>query len=145
MRTAKPEWIAALRRLEGCSTADIRFNETVHRWEFVMDGADGVPRSQFYGWFNQQIDPASGLYPFRELDDDGMRVVLANLEQSYVGNPHDGAGTVSKEIRRRIRFNTNLKSRKYHEAGEAFSDMAAERARRIRGAPLIQVPLHIGR
>lgn len=145
MRTARPEWIIALRRLEGCSAADIRWNDTLGRWEFVLDGADGVPRSQFYGWFNQPVDPVSGLHPFRDLDDAGMREVLASLERTYVGNRHDGAGTTRREVARRYRFNREHMRKQYRAAGEAFADMAAERGHRLRGAPIIHVPIHIGR
>ena len=44
MRTAKREWIEALRRLTG-NDDNIHFNELVHRWEFTLAGADGVPRN----------------------------------------------------------------------------------------------------
>lgn len=145
MRTPRPEWIAALRRLEGCSDADIRWNESVGRWEFILAGADGVPRSQFYGRFDQPVDAQSGLYPFRELDDDGMREVLQNLERTYIANRFDGAGTTRREVGRRYRFNRELLQSKYREAGALFADLAAERGRRIRGATLIHVPIHIGR
>jgi len=145
MRTPKLAWVLALRRLEGCAAAEIRWNETAGRWEFILAGADGVPRSQFYGWFNRPVDPVTGMYPFRELDDDGMREVLANLERTYVANRHDGAGTPRREVLRRYRFNRDLLQSKYRVAGEAFADMAAERGHRLRGSPLIHVPIHIGR
>lgn len=154
MRVPKPEWIAALRRLEGCADATIRFNEQVWRWEFVLPGADGKPRSQFWGKFTEMRhgrrvpatpDPESGMYAFRELDDDGMREALANLERTYVANRWDGAGTVRKEVLRRHRFNEAVRQQKYDAAGQAFADMAGERARRIRGAPQIVVPNYIGK
>lgn len=149
MRAPKPEWVAALRRLEGCSDATIRFNHAVWRWEFILPGADGIPRSQFWGWFyeirnGQRVpatpDPETGMYAFRELDDEGMREALANLEKTYIANPWDGAGTTRKEVLRRYRFNEALRQRKFDAAGQAFADMAGERARRIRGAPQVAVP-----
>lgn len=152
MREPKPEWVAALRALDGCAQADIRFNPAVGRWEFLLPGADQVVRSQFWCWFrdpqtNAPIppDPVTGLGPFRELDDDAMREALHNLEVSFVGNRHDGAGSARKEVLRRVRFNRDLQQAKYRAAGEAFADLAAERARRLRGAPLIHVPVHLGR
>lgn len=149
MREAKPEWIAALRGLEGCGDADIRWNESVGRFEFILPGADGIPRSQFWGQFwtwhhgeriNTVPDPVTGLFPFRDLDDAGMREALANLERTYVANRWDGSGTTQREVMKRHRFNMDLRQRKFDAAGAAFADMAAERSRRIRGAPQVAVP-----
>lgn len=90
------------------------------------------------------MDNVTGMYPFRELDDAAMREAIANLESTFIGNRYDGAGTTRKEVLRRYRFNEQVKQDGYRRAGEAFADMAAERARRIRGAPLIHVPTVIG-
>ena len=137
MREPKPEWIAALRRLTGCEQDTIRFNETVWRWEFVLTGADAIPRSQFWGWFNQPADPITGLQPFRELDDDGMREALRNLERTFIGNPWDGLGSTKKEVTRRMKFNEEQKARGYKEAGDAWADMFMERRRRIHAHPMV--------
>lgn len=141
MRTPKPEWVQALRRLEGCADAEIRFNATAHRWEFVLAGADGIRRSQFWGWFNRPIDPTTGLHPFRELDDQGMLEALANLERTYIANRHDGAGTTRKDVLRRHRFNRDRMQQQYQKAGELFADMAADRGKRLRGALQLSVPV----
>jgi hypothetical protein len=152
MREVRPEWIAALKAVDG--GAELRWNSTVGRWEFILSSADGVPRSQFWGWFYRiergkrvptTPDPVTGLYPFRDLDDDAMREAIDNLTRSFIGNPFDGAGTTRREVMRRYRYNRELQSQKYREAGEAFADMAAERGRRLRGAPLIHVPVTIGK
>lgn len=147
-REPKPEWVAALRALCG-SQADLRFNETVSRWEFILPSADGICRSQFWGWFYQtnakgvrtrlKPDPETGLHAFRELDDDSLREALDNLTRSFIGNPYDGAGTTRREVERRIAFNEEHRKAQYRRAGEAFADMASERARRLRGAPIAQV------
>lgn len=139
MREPKPAWIAALRALTGCETDTIRFNTLLHRWEFSMAGADGVSRSQFLGVFSAPVDPVTGLHPFRELDDDAMLEALANLEKTFVGNRHDGAGSPWREILRRQRRNEQHQREQYRRAGEAFADMAAERGHRLRGSPLIAV------
>jgi hypothetical protein len=147
VREPKPEWVQALKALCG-SDSDLRWNEQVGRWEFVLLGADGIPRSQFWGVFfdprtgaRLEPDHATGLLPFRDLDDTAMREALGNLERTFIGNREDGAGTTRREMERRIRFNRDTMRRKYQEAGEAFADMAAERGRRIRGAPLVSVPV----
>lgn len=144
-RTPHPAWLAQLRRLEGCAEADIRWNDAVGRWEFCLKGADGIPRSQFWGWYRDdrgrplKPDPVTGLFPFRELDDAGMREAIANLERTYIANPFDGVGTTRKEVLRRHRFNQDVMGRQYRAAGEAFADMAAERGHRLRGSPIVSV------
>jgi hypothetical protein len=147
-REPKPEWVAALRALEGCADADIYFNALLHRWMFRMRGADGIFREQAWGWFRnpatgQEIkpDPVTGLRPFRELDDTAMGEAIRNLESSYLANRYDGAGTTRREVERRMRFNADLQQAKYDQLGGAFADMVYERARRIRGAA--QVPVLI--
>ena len=139
MRDVEPRWITALQRLTGCETDTIRWNGLIGRWEFVLAGADGVPRSQFWGWFNKPIDPASGLFPFRDLDDDSVKEALANLEKTFVGNRHDGAGNTKREVKRRYDYNEGLKTKRYQEAGELFADMVYDRGHRLRGSPMIQV------
>lgn len=129
----KAEWVSSLRALCGPG-ADIRYNETVCRWEFLIPGADGVPRSQFWVWFDRPEDPVTGLRPFRELDDDGMRIALDNLTRTFVGNPWNGVGSTRKEVLRRYRQNRDAAEKHYREAGEQFSYLAAERGRRLRGA-----------
>ncbi len=142
-RIAKDAWVSALRRLEGCSDAEILWNEAAHRWEFRLRGADGVFRSQFWGWFSQRIDPTTGLHPFRELDDQAMEEALRNLERTYIANRFDGAGTTDKAVRRNIRFNTEHQRSFYRDAGTLFADMAADRGKRLRGALQVSVPAQI--
>ena len=134
MRAPKDSWVRALRELPGCSDDTIRWNEALARWEFVLRGADGIPRSQFWGDFRRPVDPVTGLYPPRELDDEGMAEALANLTKTFVGNPYDGAGSTRAEVMRRYRANKENGRRKYLEAGHQFADMAAERGHRLRGA-----------
>lgn len=146
MREPKAEWVTALKALD--SGADLRWNASVGRWEFILSSADGVPRSQFWGWFYQVVngqqvpiepDPVTGLHPYRDLDDAAMAEALRNLERTFIGNPFDGAGSTRKEVRRRMRYNEAHAQRQYRAAGEAFADMAAERKHRLRGAPIIHV------
>lgn len=127
MREPKPQWVEALQRLTGNPTDTIRFNEQVHRWEFIMAGADGRPRGQFWGHFDQPKDQTTGLHPFRELDDDGMREALRNLERTFIGNPYDGHGTTTRHVTRMMEYNRDLRHSKYQAAGELFADMWADR------------------
>ena len=150
MRIPKAEWVQALKALCGAE-ADLRYNETVGRWEFVLPEADGSCRSQFWSWFKDprtgqplSPDPVSGLLPFRDLDDGAMREALRNLEETFIGNPWDGAKDQRTMIRRRMQYNADLRQQRYREAGWLFADMVAERGRRLRGHPLIHVPVTIG-
>lgn len=147
MREPRPHWLAMLRALEGCAEADIRYNEEVGRWEFILPSADGKMRSQFWGVFHDARgrwvppDPVTGLHPFRELDDQGMREAIASLERTYVANRHDGAGSTRREVRRRMAHNAAVQRAQYRAAGELFADMVMDRGRRLRGGALIQVPI----
>lgn len=133
MREPKASWVRALRSLTGVETDDIRWNVGLGRWEFRMSGADGVPRSQFWGRFDLPADPVTGLHPFRDLDDEAMAEALANLTRTFVGNPYDGAGTTRKEVWRRYKANKTEARRRYMQAGHDFADRAVDRGRWIRG------------
>ena len=143
-RTPKVSWVRALRALTGNELDDIRFNEALGRWEFLLTSADGVIRSQFWGWFDQPKDPFTGLHPARDLDDDGMRQALTGLECTFVGNAFDGAGTTKKEVQRRIDANHAEGQKRYTQSGEDFADMVNDRAKRLRGALQLNVPVTIG-
>lgn len=150
MREPRESWVAALRAECGAESY-IRWNELVGRWAFGLQNADGVVREQFFGWFtNPQTgeripaDDTTGLPPFRDLDDAAMAEVLGNLQRTFVGNPYDGAGTPRREILRRQQYNKDLRQKKYRELGDNFADRAAERGRRMRGSPLIHVPVVLG-
>ncbi len=143
MREPKIKWVKALRLLTGNEGDTVRWNEEVGRWEFVLMSADGVPRSQFWGQFYNPFtgepiepDPATGLVPFRDLDDESMTEALANLEKTFVGNTFDGAGSTKKEVLRRMKWNRAEGVRRWKQGGEDFATMAAERGHRIRGALL---------
>ncbi len=137
MREPKTRWVLALRALTGNEGDDIRWNEALGRWEFVLISADGIQRSQFWGWYDQPKDPMSGLHPVRELDDDAMIEALRNLEVSFVANPFDGAGTTKKEVLKRIGENRAEGQRRWKQGGIDFADMTlntAGRGHRLRGA-----------
>ena len=151
MRTPEASWVRALRALTGFAQDDIRYNETLCRWEFILTSADWMPRSQFWGVYKNPLtgepvkpDPATGLYPFRELDDEAMRAALTNLEMTFVGNPLDGAGSPRKEVMKRIRENRDEGQRRYKQGGYDFADMVNERAKRLRGAISVPVLTNIG-
>ncbi len=144
MREPKDSWVAALRALTGNEKDDIRFNEALSRWEFMLTSADGVMRSQFWCQFKNPLtgepippDPYTGLAPFRELDDVAMIEALANLESTFVGNPHDGVGTTQKEVIKRHKYNQAIDKKRWRDGGQAFADMTCNvggYGQRLRGA-----------
>ena len=130
MREPKPSWVRALRALVG-SGADLRFNEAVGRWEFLRPEASGLCRSQFWGHFDQPQDPVTGMAPFRDLNDGEMRIALRNLERTFVGNPHDGAGTTRREVAQRIRFNKDRFNEGQRVRSLDFADYVHQERSRI--------------
>ena len=144
MREPKHSWVRALRALTGNEGDDIRFNEALGRWEFMLTSADGIIRSQFWCQFKNPLtgeqippDPFTGLAPFRELTDENMIEVLANLESTFVGNPYDGGGTTRKEVWKRIKENRAEGRKRWEQGGKDFADMTVNvggRGARLRGA-----------
>ncbi len=144
MRIAKHSWVRALRALTGNESDNIRFNEVLWRWEFQLTSADGITRSQFWCQFTNPLtgeriepDPFTGLQPFRELDDLTMVEALANLESTFVGNPHDGAGTTREQVQANIDQNRAEGLRRWKQGGKDFADMTVTvggRGARLRGA-----------
>lgn len=137
-------WVRRLRDVD--ANAGLRFNYDLGRWEFMLSSADGVIRSQFWGWYVNPLtgepipaDPATGLQPFRDLDDAAIEEACANLTKTFIGNPHDGAGTTRREVERRIRFNAEHRRKKYKAAGDLWADMFLDRLPRMRGTVQVQV------
>jgi len=151
MREPKVAWVRALRALTGYPEDNIRYNETICRWEFILTSADGIPRSQIWGLYRNPMtgdpiepDKVTGMHPFRELDDVTIREALGNLQRTFVGNPYDGAGTPRKEIMNRIRSNRDEGQRRWTQGGLDFADMVNDRAKRLRGATQVSVITEIG-
>ncbi len=144
MRAPKPEWLRRLRDATGSQESDIRFNEAVSRWEFLVPAAAGGLESQFFGWFVEPADPVTGLYEFRDLDEQAMTEILDSLTTTRLDNRFDGAGNTRKEMLRRYRGNKEAGRKHYRERGELLADMVQDRARRLRGDPLIVVPSVVG-
>lgn len=145
-RPVPARWLAQLRAVS-TADADLRFNEELGRWEFRLLGADGVLQSQFYGWFHDpvtgerlQSDPATGLLPFRELDDAGMREVCRNLVETAIWNRHDGQGTARRTILARQQFNAARRERLRQTRVQHLRD----RLDAVRWAPQVAVPTTYG-
>ena len=144
MRIAKPGWVRRLRDATGSQDSDIRFNEAVGRWEFLVPAASGGLETQFFGWFDEPADPVTGVYPFRDLDEQAMTEVLGSLTMTRLDNRFDGVGSTRKEMLRRYRGNKAAGRAQHLRKGELFADMVHDRARRLRGDPMIVVPSVVG-
>jgi hypothetical protein len=139
MYDVKPEWLAALRAVD--DKAELRFNHTVNRWEFLLSHADGILRSQFWGDFTKPRDPVTGLHPYRELNDATMREALANLEKTFIGNRYHH-GTPWREAGRAYFENKRLQEERWRKRGEDFADFIWDHRRQLRDAgagPMVTV------
>lgn len=127
-RVIPARWLTQLRAVS--PDADLRWNEQVGRYEFLIRGATGAHQSQFYGRFHDATtgqklkpDPRTGMFPFRELDDQGMNEVCRNLQQTAIWNPHDGAGTTQKQVVKNLQFNRTIEDARKANMQAVIRDM----------------------
>lgn len=127
MRIPPAAFVARLKALCGADW-DVRFNDEVNRWEFQSTSAGGMRVSQFLGWFKNPLtgeriepDPVTGLAPFRDLDSTAQAEVLKNLEESYIGNRHDGAKDWETWSGDRIKYNKQLDQAKRRKRAEDYA------------------------
>lgn len=127
VREAPAAFVAELKRRFG-SDQDVRYNTQVGRWEFLSLSAGGMQVSQFLGWTVNPLtgekvepDPVSGLLPFRELDAEAQAEVIRNLEKSYIGNRHDGAGSWREHQTKTIEHNREIDRKKRREKAEDYA------------------------
>jgi hypothetical protein len=96
---------------------DVRFNESLSRWEFQFSSAAGLPTSQFFGWDRNPLTGAViepdefGLLPFRDLDDVACAEIIASCERTFIGNRADGAGTWKKQSDQTLAYNAGVRRR----------------------------------
>lgn len=127
MRQPPAGFVARLKALCGADW-DVRYNEEVCRWEFLSTSAGGMRVSQFWGWFKNPLsgakiepDPVTGLVPFRDLDVVAQAEILKNLEESYIGNRHDGARDWGELTKQRMDFNKNIDVKKRRERADNYA------------------------
>lgn len=146
MREPKREWLAALRQVCG-DHVRLSWNETVGRWQFDVLCVDGEYRAQFLCQTHHPVtgeklaEDAHGYLPFRELNDEVMREVIRNLEQTYLGNPHDGAGTAKRHVARRAHFNDRHAQKNKQTRLNDFEALAGEQRNKIQGN--VSVPVAV--
>lgn len=128
VREAPAAFVAACQHICGAGVF-WRFNEAVSRWEFVSQSAAGMPVSQFFGWFydpktNRPYppDPLTGLHPYRDLTPDAQTEILAALQKTYLGNPHDGAGTWNRQHAETREHNASVTRRKVRQYAALYAD-----------------------
>lgn len=112
---------------------DVRWCAEVGRWEFLVPSATGKPVSLFWGWFQNPLtgeriapDPESGLVPFRDLDPDGQAAVFKSLDETYLGNPWDGAGTWAKHFENRRAYNAAHQQKSRWGRATQYADLIKE-------------------
>jgi hypothetical protein len=132
IRVPPADFVARVRALAG-SDWDVRWNDALNRWEFISTSAGGARVSQFLGWDKNPLtgatiepDPVTGLLPFRDLDAEGQASVLKALEETYIGNRVDGAGTWRRQIEQRMAHNQAVREKSWKERGQLFADLIKE-------------------
>lgn len=111
----------------------VEFNHLLHRWDFCFLSAANKPVHQFLGITNNPItgqviepDPVTGLLPFRDLTLDAQRDIIRSCEKTFVGNPYDGAGSPTKDVKKKIEKNKQHHLKKAKERGDTYADMICE-------------------
>lgn len=129
IREAPPAFVARLRAAFS-DFIDLRYNVTVHRWEYVSLSSANKQVSQFWGWFKNPLtgkvieaDPVTGLLPFRDLDLTAQEEMFANLERSFIGNRADGQGTHRAQQAAHRKFNTDLLAKRRMERANLITDI----------------------
>jgi hypothetical protein len=112
---------------------DARYNDVLKRYEIITLSAANRPVSQFYGWFRNPLtgkaiepDPVTGLVPFRELDETAQEEVFKSLEQTFLGNPLDGAGSHRASQQRAREYNAALVQKRRKERAETIVGVLKE-------------------
>ena len=150
MRVPKAEWLAALRQTCG-DQVRLSWNETVGRWQFDILCVDGEYRAQFLCQTHHPMtgeklkEDVHGYLPFRELNDEVLREVLRNLERSFLGNPHDGAGTAQRHVAQRAHFNDAQAARNKRTRLNDLEAIVGEQRNRIQGNVSVAVPVTLHR
>jgi hypothetical protein len=77
----------------------IEWDELFGRWRFFFTSAAGRESSWLYMWDRDprtgapaEVDPLSGLRPFRELDAQAQSEIIFHGERTALTNLHDGEG-----------------------------------------------------
>lgn len=138
----RPEWVTALR--DACGDhVRLSWNATVGRWQFDVLCVDGEYRAQFLCQTHHPVTGAKleadahGYLPFRDLNDEVLREVIRNLQQTYIGNPWDGNGP--KEAVARMRFNEQQAARNKRARLYELEELAGYYRNRFQGNVSVNV------
>ena len=105
---------------------DVQFS----RWRFFFTSAAGREASWLYMWDRDprtggpaEIDPVTGLRPFRELDAQAQAEIIYHGERTSLTNPLTGAGTWENATRRQLddRARDHAKSRREQAENYAYA------------------------
>lgn len=116
---------------------DGRWNEQVSRWEFVFLSPAGFPSSQFYGWDRNPLtgtpippDPATGLYPFRDLTPDAQDEIVQCAQATFIGNAPGATGDARHdrlaEFRAAREHNQQLVAKTRKQRSQDWADAVSE-------------------
>lgn len=121
-----PEFVQRVKALGG-SDWDVRWNTSVQRWEFVSNSSANTPVSQFYGWSNADPDPVTGVLPFRDIHDtDAQAEILLAMEQTFLGNRHNGHASWHQRVQAHRIHNKGLDSKSAQDRATLYADLIHE-------------------
>lgn len=143
----KPEWLMAFRAVT-CAEATIRFNDAAGRWEFVNRFANGYPCAQTFGWFYQTLadgtrmpippDPETGLYPYRDLDDEAVTEVIEACIKTDLRRP-GGSQNPRREAEQIMRQNREDAAQQRDQLTTEWAERFVDRRRQLHSIPLVGV------
>jgi hypothetical protein len=124
-------FVEELQRRYG-SNHDCRFNDVLQRWEIISPSSFGRPVSQFFGWLRNPMNgelnkpDALGLLPFRDLDPEGIKALFQSMDETYIGNRHDGPGTWRRKHEQVTAYNEALSAKYRRQEAVAYADAVHE-------------------
>lgn len=105
----------------------------VGRWRISGLSASGSPIHQWVCWYRDATtgepiapDPATGIHPFRELDQSCQDEVIRNMQRSFVGRTGDPLKDWSLFQQANRRHNQALMKARAKERANTFADLLRE-------------------
>lgn len=109
------------------------WDATVGRFALHSLSAAGKPITQYWCWFYDPVtreplapDPATGLHPYRGLDQRAQDEIVRNLQVSYIGQTGDGLTDWTRDQQARRAHNTALQQQRVRARAQQFADLIHE-------------------
>jgi hypothetical protein len=114
---------------------DVFWEEAVGRWAIRGLSAAGKPVTQYWGWYQDATtglplapDPATGLHPYRDLDQPSQDQIIRSMQQSYVGATGYGQEDWQRYMNERRQHNKALMRQRVKDRAQRFAELITEMA-----------------